>query len=133
MKKLLLVLLICLFNYSVTLAQDDTFKEDTIKLTKLSNDAVEASFGQLYGMIPAEKLEEFKKDLKPIMEIYYSKVAEISMEFYTHEDVKRLLEFYESELGQKLLENQTKLTAKTLQMGQELSMEIMPLIQKYSN
>lgn len=133
MKKTFLLVFICLCNYGVTLAQDESFKEDTIKLTKLSNDAVEASFGQLYAMIPAENLEEFKKDLKPIMEKYYSKIAEVSMEFYTHKDVKELLKFYESELGQKLLDTQSKLTVKTMQMGQELSMELMPLVQKHSN
>ncbi|MFD0932099.1 DUF2059 domain-containing protein [Psychroflexus salinarum] len=133
MKKTLLVLLICLGNYSISLAQDDAFKEDALKLTKLSNDAVEASFGQLYAMIPAENLEAFKNDLKPIMNDYYSKVAEMSMEYYSHEDVKRLLEFYNSELGQKLLDTQSKLTVKTLQMGQELGMKLMPLVQKHSN
>ena len=51
MKKTLLVLLICLGNYSISLAQDDAFKEDALKLTKLSNDAVEASFGQLYSSL----------------------------------------------------------------------------------
>ena len=52
---------------------------------------------------------------------------------YSHEDVKQLLEFYDSELGQKLLDTQSKLTVKSLQMGQELGTKLMPLVHKHSN
>ncbi|TXE15926.1 DUF2059 domain-containing protein [Psychroflexus gondwanensis] len=132
MKKTLIILLICLGNFGITQAQNESFREDALKLTKLSNDAVEASFSQLYAMILAENLDSFKKDLKPIMDTYYSKMAEMSMEYYSHEDVKQLLKFYESELGEKMLETQSKLAVKGMEMGQGLSMELMPLVQKYS-
>ncbi|MBZ9777833.1 DUF2059 domain-containing protein [Psychroflexus sp. CAK8W] len=133
MKKTLLVLLICLGNYSISLAQDEAFMEDALKLTRLSNDAVEASFGQLYAMIPAEKLEDFKEELKPVLDNYYTKMAKVSMEYYSHEDVKQLLDFYESDLGQKMLDAQAKLTVRSMEMAQPLSMELMPIVQKYSN
>lgn len=133
MKKTLLVLLICLGNYSISLAQDSAFMEDALKLTRYSNDAVEASFGQLYAMIPAEKLEDFKEELKPVLDNYYTKMAKVSMEFYSHEDVKQLLDFYESDLGQKMLDAQAKLTVRSMEMAQPLSMELMPIVQKYTN
>lgn len=133
MKKTLLVLLICLGNYSISLAQDEAFMVDALKLTRLSNDAVEASFGQLYAMIPAEKLEDFKEELKPVLDNYYTKMAKVSMEYYSHEDVKQLLDFYESDLGQKMLDAQAKLTVRSMEMAQPLSMELMPIVQKYSN
>lgn len=133
MKKTLLVLLICLGNYSISLAQDEAFMVDALKLTRLSNDAVEASFGQLYAMIPAEKLEDFKEELKPVLDNYYTKMAKVSMEYYSHEDVKQLLDFYESDLGQKMLDAQAKLTVRSMEMAQPLSRELMPIVQKYSN
>jgi hypothetical protein len=83
-------------------------------------------------MISTENLDSFKKDLEPVMDTYYSKVAEMSMEYYSHEDAKQLLKFYESELGEKRLETQSKLAVKSMKMGQGLSMKLMPLVQKYS-
>lgn len=133
MKKTLFILLICLGSFATSFAQNNSFKDDAVKLTKLSNDAVEAAFGQMYSMIPAEKLEAFKTELKPIKDNYYIKMAEISMEYYTHEDVKQLLKFYDTELGQKVLKTQTKLTERSMEMVQSLSMKMMPLLQKYSN
>jgi hypothetical protein len=60
-------------------------------------------------------------------------MAKVSMEFYSHEDVKQLLDFYESDLGQKMLDAQAKLTVRSMEMAQPLSMELMPIVQKYTN
>ena len=114
-------------------SQNSEFKKDALKMTKLSNDAVEASFSQIYAMIPDENLKDFKKEIKPIMDRYNEKMAVISMDYYTHDEIKQLLEFYNSELGQKSLEAQAKITEKAMQMGQQLSTEMMPILQKYRN
>lgn len=132
MKKVIFTLLVVLGSYNIASAQD-AYEQDALKLTKLSNDAVESSFGQIYAMIPAEKMDDFKKELKPLMDKFYLKMAKASMEFYTHEDIKQILEFYESEIGQKMLDAQAKLTVKSMEMAQPLSMELMPLVQKYRN
>ena len=113
-------------------AQDEAFKEDAYKLTKMSSSAVEASMGQIYTMIPEDKLDDFKKELKPIMDDYYMKIAEVSMKYYTHEEVKELLGFYNSKIGKKSIEVQSKLTKESMGMAQELNVKLMPLIQKYT-
>lgn len=131
----LFVLIAILGMSQISLAQSENseFKQDALKMIKLSNNAVEASFSQVYAMIPEEKLEDFKNEIQPIMDRYYEKMADISMEFYTHDEIKQLLEFYNSELGQKSLEAQAKITEKAMQMGQQLSSEMMPILQKYRN
>lgn len=131
----LFVLIAILGMCQISLAQSENseFKQDALKMIKLSNNAVEASFSQVYAMIPEEKLEDFKNEIQPIMDRYYEKMADISMEFYTHDEIKQLLEFYNSELGQKSLEAQAKITEKAMQMGQQLSSEMMPILQKYRN
>ena len=113
-------------------AQDEAFKEDALKLTKMSSNAVEASMGQVYTMIPEDKVEDFKKEFKPIMNDYYEKLAVKSMDYYTHEEVKELLKFYNSDIGQKLLDVSTKITKESMIMAQELNGKLMPLIQKYT-
>ena len=113
-------------------AQDEAFKEDALKLTKMSSSAMEANMGQIFTMIPEDKVEDFKKELKPIMNDFYEKLAVKSMDYYTHEEVKELLKFYNSDIGQKSLEVSTKMTKESMSMGQELNGKLMPLIQKYT-
>ena len=134
MKKLFITLVIVgMSQFSFAQSEDSEFKQDAVKLVKLSNNAVEASFSQVYAMIPKENLADFKEELKPIMGRYYKKMANISMDVYSHDEVKQLLEFYNSKLGQKSLEAQAEITEKAMQMGQKLSTEIMPIMQKYRN
>ena len=118
---------------SIAQSENSEFKKDALKMTKLSNNAVEASFIQVYAMITKENLKDFKKEKKPIVDRYYEKMAEISMDFYTQNEVKQLLEFYNSKLGQKSIKAQTEITEKAMQMGQQLSTEMMPILQKYRN
>ena len=114
-------------------SEQDPFAKDALKLAKVSNDAVEASFFQVYAMIPDDRLDDLKEELKPILERYYEKVAKIYQDVYTHEQIKELLEFYESDLGQNLLEGQKEVMKKSMNMAQSLSAEMMPLIRKYQN
>ncbi len=65
-------------------SEQDPFVKDALKLTKLSNDAVEASFGQVYAMIPDDRLDYLKEELKPILERYYKKVANIKRSIRTN-------------------------------------------------
>lgn len=131
-KTILLTVALCIGTFVSVQAQDEAFKEDALKLTEMSSGAVEANMSQVYTMIPEDKVEDFKKELKPIMDDFYMKLAEKSMEFYTHDEIKELLNFYNSDIGQKNLEVQEKMTKETMGMAQELNMKLMPLIQKYS-
>ena len=133
MKKTILVsLLLFVVAISNVQAQDNAFKADAVKLVKLSSDAAEAALEQVYVMIPEEKLEGFKKELEPVMDRYYEKIAIKSMEYYTHEDVKQLLKFYNSELGKKNLKVQEEMAIAAMgPMAQELQRDLMPMLQKY--
>ncbi len=113
-------------------AQDEAFKADAIKLTKMSSGAAEAGMAQIYTMIPEDKVEAFKAELEPIMNEYYEKIAVKSMEYYTHDDIKQLLEFYDSDLGKKSLKVQEEMAKAAMgSMAQELQYKLMPIVQKY--
>ena len=132
MKKTIVITLLLIVGSFTATAQSDAFKADAVKLIKMSNGTVEASLGQLYTMIPEAKVEGFKKDLQPILNDYYEKLATKSMEYYTHDEVKQLLKFYNSELGKKSLIVSEKMTKESLgSMAQELQVQLTPLIQKY--
>jgi hypothetical protein len=132
MKKTILIIALLVGSVFSVQAQDDAFKKDAIKLAEMGSKSAEASLNQVYTMIPEDKVEEFKKELNPIMQEFYQKLGEKSMEYYTHDQVKEILKFYESEIGQKHLEVQEEMTKITMgTMAQELQMKLMPLIQKY--
>jgi len=131
-KTILITLVFFVASFTHLNAQDDTFKADAVKLVKLSSDAAEAGLAQVYTMIPEAKLEAFKKELEPVMNRYYEKIAVKSMEYYTHDDVKKLLAFYNSELGQKNLKVQEEMAKAAMgSMAQELQQDLMPIMQKY--
>lgn len=132
-KTILLTVALVIGTFVSVQAQDEAFVQDAFKLTKMSSSgSIEASMSQVYTMIPEDNVEAFKKELQPIMDDFYMKLAKKSTEYYTHEEVKELLNFYNSELGKKSLKVQEKMTKESMGMAQELNMKIMPLIQKYS-
>lgn len=133
MKKTILVIaLIIAASFSVQAQENEAFKEDALKMTKMAEGMVDSMLGQLYTMIPEDKVEGFKKEMKPIMDEYYNQAAEVSMKHYTHEEVKEILKFYESEIGQTMLNKQDDIMKETMTLSQGLQMKIMPLIQKYT-
>lgn len=133
MKNTFLILALLLGTAFSLQAQDnEAFKQDAIQLAEMGSKAAEASLDQVYQMIPDDKVADFKKELQPIMQDFYRKVGEKSMEYYTHEEVKDILKFYKSDIGQKYLEVQEEMTKVTMgAMAQELQMELMPVMQKY--
>lgn len=133
MKNTLLILALLLgYAFSLQAQDKDAFKQDAIQLAEMGSKAAEASLNQVYKMIPEDKVEAFKKELEPIMQNFYRKVGEKSMEYYTHEEVKDILKFYKSDIGQRHLEVQEEMTKVTMgAMAQELQMELMPIMQKY--
>jgi len=133
MKKSILIIALCIATAFSVKAQDEAFMKDAVKLSTINSGVVEASLSQVYTMIPEDKVEAFKKELNPIMQEFYKKLGEKSMEYYTHDEVKAILKFYESEVGQKHLKVQEKMTKESMgSMSQELQMKLMPLIQKYT-
>ena len=133
MKKIILTLAIFLgFVLTIQAQENEAFRKDAIKLAKIGSKTAEASLDQVYTMIPEENIENFKKELQPIMQGFYQKLGEESMKYYTHEEVKDVLEFYETEIGQKHLEVQEQMTKAAMgSMAQEHQMKLMPIMQKY--
>lgn len=133
MKNTILTLALLLGSVFSLQAQDNAaFKQDAIQLAEMGSKAAEASLEQVYKMIPEDKVDDVKKELQPIMQNFYRKVGEKSMEYYTHEQVKEILEFFNSDIGQKHLEVQEEMTKVTMgSMAQELQTKLMPLVQKY--
>ncbi|WP_019037315.1 DUF2059 domain-containing protein [Psychroflexus tropicus] len=131
-KSILIIALLIGSTFTLQAQNNEAFKQDAIQLAKMGSKAAEASLDQVYKMIPEDKVGAFKKELEPIMQNFYRKLGEKSMEFYTHEQVKEILKFYNSDIGQKHLEAQEKLTKISVgTMAQELQMELMPVMQKY--
>jgi hypothetical protein len=133
MKKTIMIIALILGTvFSIQAQEDEAFMKDAVKLAEMGSKSAEASLSQVYNMIPEDKLADFKKELDPVMQKFYKKLGEKSMEFYTHDEVKEIIEFYESEVGQKHLEVQEKMTKLSMgEMAQELQMKLMPLMQKY--
>lgn len=131
-KTILIIALFIAAGFSVQAQDNEAFRKDAVKLAEMGSKAAEASLNQVYTMIPEDKVEEFKKELDPVMQEFYNKLGEKSMELYTHDQVKEILKFYESEIGQKHLEVQEEMTKVAMgSMAQELQMKLMPIMQKY--
>lgn len=131
MKKLFLLLALCIVSFSFAQEENSAQIQDAIKLMKLSNSSVETALQPIYMQVPEENLESFKMELKPVLDNMYTKLAKVAIKEYSHEDIKAMLKFYESELGQTMLAGQDKIMQASMQVGQELSMELMPIFQKY--
>lgn len=130
MKKLLLIFTISLT--SIAFAQNNSaVLEDAVKLMKLSNSTVEASMAPFVNQIPKDNQAAFQKDLQPLLDSMYKKLANVAVEQYSHEDIKAMLKFYETDLGKTMLSGQVKLLQASMQIGQEFSMQMMPLMQKH--
>lgn len=131
-KTILIIALLVGTTFSLQAQENEAFKKDALELIKKSEGMVDSMLDQLYTMIPEDKVEDFKKELNPIMQEYYEQAAEVSMKHYTHEEVKEILEFYNSKIGETMMEKQGEITKETMALSQGLQMKVMPLIQKYT-
>lgn len=132
MKRLIICIALVLAQFGFAQEQGTPHFDDAVKLMKLSNATVEASMKPVYAQIPEENLQEFKKEVKPVIEKMYSDLAEVAAKQYTHKEIKAMLEFYDTELGQTMLAGQEKIFQASMQIGQQFSMQLMPILQKYS-
>lgn len=134
MKKITFTIILSLgLAFSMHAQDNAAFKKDALKLAEMGSKSAEASLSQIYTMIPEDKIEAFKKDLNPVMQDFYKKLGEKSMEYYTHDEVKAILNFYETEVGQKHLKVQEEMTMQAMSgdLAQELQQKLMPILEKY--
>lgn len=131
MKKITLILFLMVASIAFAQDQKTEYEKDAIELVKLSNNSVEVALEPIYSTLEETKREEFKKEIQPVLENMYQKFSKMYMEEFSHEDIKGILKFYDSELGKKLLDGQAEIMKKSMSIGQEFSMEVMPIYQKY--
>ena len=131
MKKLLLTFAV-LFVAQVALAQD-TFKADVVKYLQMSGQR--ATFEKLTSQyaqnVPAEKQADFKKELNASLDDLMSKMADLYMTEFTHEDIKAFIKFYETPAGKKLTAKSDVLYDKGQAVGQEWGMGFQGILMKY--
>lgn len=132
MKKLLLSIAF-LFVVQITIAQDAGLKADVLKLISISGADAQIKLvkPQVLNMIPENKKESFSKDFDASIPSLLDKMAKIYMEMYTADDIKAMIAFYESPVGKKMNEKAAELGQKSMQAGQEWSLELQGLMAKY--
>lgn len=86
---------------------------------------------QILPDIPVDKREDFKKDMRLMMDKSMAKISDIYMEVYTKEEVDALLGFYNSPIGQQIQKKLPEVMKKSTVLQQELIPEIMPIMEKY--
>lgn len=131
MKKLLLTLVVVLAT-QLTFAQD-AFKKDVIKYLNLSGQRTtfEMFVKDLAVNVPAEKQADFKKELAVAIDDLMSKMADLYMKEFTHDDIKAAIAFCESPVGKKITSKSELLYTEGKEVGQEWGMSLQPLLMKY--
>lgn len=131
MKKV--VMLIALFVGFAGFSQEDSaFKADALKLVKLKSESqFEMMLEPVKNRIPAAKQEAFMKEVRATFPDLYNQIAEIYMETYTHEEIKKVLDFYASPIGKKIIARTPELTKKSMTVGQTWGAKLRPIMMKY--
>lgn len=132
MKKILLSIAF-LSIAQITIAQDASFKTDVLKLISISGADAQINIvkPQILNMIPENKKERFSKEFDASIPSLLDKMANIYMEIYTKDDIKSMIVFYESPVGKKMNEKAAELGQKSMQVGQEWSLELQGIMAKY--
>ena len=132
MKKLFLSIAFLLIA-QITIAQDASFKADALKLISISGADAQIKMvkPQILNMIPENKKENFSKEFDASIPGLLDKMANVYMEIYTTDDIKAMIVFYESPLGKKMSAKAAELGQRSLQAGQEWSLELQGIMAKY--
>ena len=132
MKKIILTFAFVLAA-QLTMAQDDAFKKDVMKVIEVSgsNAQMKLAKDQILKMIPPDKQAAFIIEFDATLPAYYDKVAKVYMEVYTKEDIKAMLAFYESPVGKKMTAKAGELAEKSQAAAQEWGQGLQPMMMKY--
>lgn len=114
-------------------AQQDAFKQDVLKYMEMAGITVPIkNVGeQLKTMVPEEKHAEFQKDFDSTLPSLFSKIAEVYMEEFTHDEIKKMITFYNSEVGKKLTAKQEILMEKSEKAGEHWGLDLQLALMKY--
>lgn len=132
MRKLFFTLaLICVAQLSM--AQDEAFKKDIIKVMQVSGatSQIDVAKAQILKMIPADKQAAFLVEFDATLPAFYDSMAKIYAETYSKEDIKAILAFYETPIGKKMSASAGPLAEKGMAAGQEWGLGLQTIMMKY--
>ncbi len=134
MKKKFVLIVFFLFA-QISFAQDANFKADVLKLISISGGDAQLKVvkPQILNMIAVDKKENFSKEFDSLIPSLHEKIAKVYMEIYTPEDIKGMIAFYESPVGKKMSEKAAELGQKSMQAGEEWSLELQGIMAKYKD
>lgn len=135
MKKVVLAI-VCVFMFfaTATAQENEAFKEDTVKLLKItSQDAFEQVINQMARMVSEDKKSEFKVEAAKTLDGVIESISKIYMAEFTHDEIKDLLAFYATPTGFKMAEKTMVLAQKSMVVGQTWGMELQGIASKFAN
>ncbi|MBB1140835.1 DUF2059 domain-containing protein [Myroides sp. WP-1] len=132
MKKIVIVAAFMLAGH-FGFAQDAAFKADAEKYMEVSGQmkAFDYMTEEISQNIPEEKRAEFQKEFNVSLNDFKSRMAEIYMEEFTHNEIKELIQLYETPVGKKLYEKNKVLYDKGQQVGMEWGTSVQGIMMKY--
>ena len=132
MKKALFVIAFA-FVTQFSIAQDDAYKKDVMKVIELNGSAAQMKMAkdQILKMIPAEKQAAFLVEFDASLPSLYDKLVKVYNDVYTKEDIKAILAFYETPIGKKMTAKSAELAEKSQAAGQEWGMGLQAMMMKY--
>ncbi len=132
MKKILIIAMVLIGSIAFAQQKKSDFQKDTEKLVSITN---KNTFGvlaeQFKALVAEDKQEDFIKEVEKTLPSLYSKIAQIYMEEFTHEEIKELLKFYETPIGEKMVSKTGIITKKSMKAGQEWGIGLQDIMQKY--
>ncbi len=135
MKKTIFTFAILLMGFGAfAQSNSNDFKAELINYIQIQSEgAMGGALDQMASMIPADKKEAFKKEVKDEMKSLYKQVADIYIETIGEEDLQKMLDFYNTPAGERILEKTPMLTERSMQLSQTWAMQLQPIMQKYMN
>lgn len=132
MKKIIVVIAICLFVFKVNAQDNGSYKSDTEKLVAvISENAFKPYIDQFASMVSADKQDAFRKDIEATFPELYSEMAKIYMDQFTHDEIIELLKFYATPVGKKMADNSGSLAQKGMVAGQAWGVKVQEIISRY--
>lgn len=132
MKKIVLVAAFMLAGH-FGFAQDAAYKADAEKYMEVSGQmkAFDYMTEDIMLNVPEAKRAEFKKEFEESLKDFKSRMAEVYMEEFTHDEIKELIQLYDTPIGKKLYEKNKVLYDKGQQVGMEWGAGLQGIMMKY--
>ena len=131
--KNLFIAIVLFLSVNVSSAQDAAFKEDVLRVIKLSGSTgmMDVAKKQILGMVPQAKQAAFLVEFEATMPALYDKFAAVYMKEYTHDEIKAILKFYETPIGKKMAEKAAPIYEQSLASSQEWAQGLQAMMMKY--